>query len=113
VEVDDAAVARKAFAELSLSNPCAYAIVTTNNIRKRWTRERIDNFRECCRKAGFDCPVSHFPGETEKQRDARPALMKAWAAALPHRCATLFGGRRRNFQVTFASTTVYNQFIIF
>lgn len=87
VEVDDAAVARKAFAELSLSNPCAYAIVTTNNIRKRWTRERIDNFRECCRKAGFDCPVFHFPGETEKQRDVRPGLMKAWAAALPHRCA--------------------------
>ena len=96
VEVDDAAVARKAFAELSLSNPCAYAIVTTNSIRKRWTRERIDNFRECCRKAGFDCPVSHFPGETEKQRDARPALMKAWAAALPRRCAALFGGHRRD-----------------
>lgn len=88
VEVDDAAVARKAFAELSLSNPCAYAIVTTNNIRKRWTRERIDNFRECCRKAGFDCPVFHFPAvKNDDELLARAGKMVPWAAALPHRCA--------------------------
>ena len=86
VEADDAAVARMAFAELSASNPPAYA-VATHNMRERWARERIDTFRNCCREAGFDCRVRYFPRDNDAQRAVCQPNMKAWVASLPHRCA--------------------------
>ena len=86
VECDDASVARLAFKELSATNPPAYAIAT-HNVREHWAYERINAFCECCQKAGFDCPVAHFPIETDEEKAAQPGLMASWATALPKRCA--------------------------
>ena len=87
VECDDAAVSRMAFQELSASNPPAYAVVSANE-GAPWAERRIDAFRDCCRKAGFDCPVTFFPAVTaRRQFDALPGQMSPWAKSLPQRCA--------------------------
>jgi LacI family transcriptional regulator len=87
VRCDEAAVAEMAFRELSAGNPPAYAVLSCWK-RERWARERIDAFRECCRKAGADCRVSYFlPGANASECPSRFNLMVPWAAALPRRCA--------------------------
>lgn len=86
IDSDNAAVARMAFRELSAANPPAYAVVTYNPDR-RWTRERVDAFRACCREAGSDCICGSFPGGGGVERDRRRALLPPWIAALPDRCA--------------------------
>ena len=83
---DNAAVSRMAFEELSSTRPPAYAVVSCVRNR-RWARERIDAFRECCRKAGADCAVAHFPFESADEFDECVRRMVPWAAALPRRCA--------------------------
>ena len=83
---DNAAVGRMAFEELSATRPPAYAVVSCVQNR-RWARERIDAFRECCRKAGADCDVAQFPFEREDEFEACVGRMVPWIAALPHRCA--------------------------
>ena len=86
VECDEAAVARLAFKELSANGPPAYAVVSFH-AEKRWARERIAAFRECCRNAGFNCPVSVFP-ENVAPRDTVPTRsLVEWAGALPPHCA--------------------------
>ena len=86
VTCDNAAVGRMAFEELSATRPPAYAAVSCVQNR-RWARERIEVFRECCRKAGADCNVALFPFEREDEFDACVRRMVPWVAALPHRCA--------------------------
>ena len=83
---DNAAVGRMAFEELSSTRPPAYAVVSCVQNR-RWARERIDAFRECCRKVGADCDVAQFPFEREDEFEACVGRMVPWIAALPHRCA--------------------------
>ena len=84
---DAAAVAKMAFEELSSTNPSAYAAVSFDNT-KRWARERMEAFRECCRKAGADCQTWYFPMiHNDDELRARTEKMVPWAAALPHRCA--------------------------
>ena len=83
---DNAAVGRMAFEELSSTRPPAYAVVSCVQNR-RWARERIDAFRDCCRKAGTDCDVAQFPFEREDEFEACVGRMVPWIAALPHRCA--------------------------
>ena len=86
ITCDNAAVGRIAFEELSATSPPAYAVVSY--VRDlRWARERIEAFRECCRKAGADCDVAHFPLEREEDFDDCVRRMVPWLAALPHRCA--------------------------
>ena len=87
VECDNAAVARLAFKELSDGSPQSYAVLSCWK-RKRWVRERIDAFRDCCRKAGADCQVSFILASEGKgcSERARP-FMERWAAALPPHCA--------------------------
>ena len=86
IECDNASVARLAFKELSASKPPAYAVVSLHKTEV-WARDRINAFRDCCRNAGFDCPVSYFPVRTQKQRATCVERMIPWVAALPHRCA--------------------------
>ena len=86
VRCDNAAVGRMAFEELSSTRPPAYAVVSCVRDR-RWARERIEAFRECCRKTGADCDVAHFPFERADEFDECVRRMVPWVAALPHRCA--------------------------
>lgn len=86
VTCDEAAVARMAFEELSAGNPPSYAVMSCWK-RERWARERIDAFRECCRKAGAECKVAYFTAKSAKECPARFKRMVPWAAALPPHCA--------------------------
>ena len=86
VTCDEAAVARMAFEELSAGNPPSYAVLSCWK-KERWARERIDAFRECCRKAGADCTVSYFTARNASECPMRAKLMIPWAAALPPHCA--------------------------
>ena len=86
ITCDNATVGRIAFEELSATSPPAYAVVSYVRDR-RWARERIEAFRECCRTAGADCDVAHFPLEREEEFDDCVRRMVPWLAALPHRCA--------------------------
>ena len=86
VACDEAAVAQMAFKELSDGRPEAFAALSFFK-DERWSRERIDAFRECCRKAGFDCQVSYFKGIDYGNLPVRAADLVPWAAALPPRCA--------------------------
>jgi len=86
VECDEAAVARMAFKELSVGKPSAYAVVSFWK-EKRWQRERIDAFRECCREAGFDCPFAFFPDNSAPRTAVPTRSLVEWAASLPLHCA--------------------------
>jgi LacI family transcriptional regulator len=86
ITCDNAAVGRMAFEELSSTRPPAYAVVSCVRNR-RWARERIDAFLECCRKADAKCDVEHFPFEHADEFDACVRRMVPWVASLPHRCA--------------------------
>ena len=86
VSCDEAAVARMAFEELSSTNPPSYAVVSFTP-KRRWARERVEAFHECCRKAGVDCVVSRFP---LKSADGFPDCVRSmvpWVSSLPQRCA--------------------------
>ena len=86
VTCDEAAVARMAFEELSAGDPPSYAVLSCWK-KERWARERIDAFRECCRKAGADCTVAYFTARNASECPMRAKLMIPWAAALPPHCA--------------------------
>lgn len=86
VECDEAAVARLAFKELSDGNPPSYAVLSCWKT-EYWARERIDTFRECCRKAGAKCQVAFFPFKSVPEFFGNMSRMAEWVAALPHRCA--------------------------
>ena len=87
IRCDEAAVAEMAFRELSAGNPPAFAVLSCWR-KERWAHERIEAFRECCRKAGADCRVSYFlPDANASECPMRFNLMVSWAAALPLRCA--------------------------
>lgn len=85
VECDQKAVAQMAFAELSSSNPSAYAAVSL--WKTPWALKRIDSFRECCRRAGASCEVSYFPTSVGESLEDRVERMVPWASALPRHCA--------------------------
>jgi len=86
VACDESAVARMAFRELSDGRPESFAALSFFK-DERWSRERIDAFRECCRKAGFDCPVSYFKAGSYEDLPLRAADLVPWAEALPPHCA--------------------------
>ncbi len=86
VSCDEAAVARMAFNELSAGNPSSYAVLSCWE-KEPWARERIDAFRECCRKAGASCKVTYFTARNAAECPMRAKLMVPWAAALPPHCA--------------------------
>ena len=83
---DGAAVAQMAYRELSAGRPSSYAAVSCRAFG-RWAKERIDAFRECCRKDGFDCRVSHLRSLRQEEFGTVPESWVSWAAALPPRCA--------------------------
>ncbi|MBR3086816.1 MAG: substrate-binding domain-containing protein [Kiritimatiellae bacterium] len=86
VMCDEAKVAQMAFKELSAGQPQSFAALSFFK-DERWSRERINAFRECCRKAGFDCPVSYFEVGSYEELPSRVGELVPWAAALPPHCA--------------------------
>ena len=86
VSCDEAAVAQMAFEELSSTNPPSYAVVSFTP-KRRWARERVDAFLECCRKAGVDCDVSRFPLKSADDFPDCVSSMVPWVSSLPQRCA--------------------------
>lgn len=86
VVCNEAAVAQMAFRELSDGQPESYAVLSFWR-RERWARERIDAFRECCRKAGAGCQVTYFKGGGYHELPAWVGGLAPWAAALPPHCA--------------------------
>lgn len=56
IDCDEAAVAQMAFQELADTHPTCF--VAVSQWKRLWARERIDAFRDCCRRAGFDCKVA-------------------------------------------------------
>ena len=86
VSCDEAAVARMAFEELSSTTPPSYAVVSFSP-KRRWARERVDAFLECCRKAGVDCDVSRFPLKSADDFPNCVNRMVPWVSSLPQRCA--------------------------
>ena len=86
VVCNEAAVAQMAFRELSDGQPESYAVLSFWR-RERWAQERIDAFRECCRKAGVSCQVTYFKGGDYHEMAAWVGGLVPWAAALPPHCA--------------------------
>ena len=72
VSVDNEAIARAAFRELSAGRPDAYAVVGTC-WEAEWSGTRIDTFTALCGEAGMSCHAFPFRGEPEVERRERLA----------------------------------------
>ena len=85
VAVDDAAVAKAAFRELSAGRPPAYAVVASRH-RRVWSTLRMEAFRAEVVAAGGEC-FSFGGGPRNEPPDSRARRLADWVAALPRRCA--------------------------
>lgn len=79
VIIDDDAVARAAFRELSHWKPAAFAAVGFINPHP-WSRMRIDAFVRRCRAERADCTV--FPSNAPETEESRFARLLDWIAGL-------------------------------
>ena len=84
VVCDNAAVARRAFRELSSGLPPCYAVIGFFEPRQ-WARERVSSFRALCREAGKPCTV--FPYKAGEGEKARIGRLARWISSLPLHCA--------------------------
>lgn len=88
VRCDETAVAEAAYRELAAGRPPAFAVVSRWMFFHTWGTQRIEAFRECCRKDGRECLVFDVKrGEPVEEFRER---LGPWVAALPRRCA-IFG----------------------
>lgn len=84
VVCDNAAVASRAFRELSIGLPPSYAVIGFFEPRQ-WARERVSAFCALCKEAGKPCAV--FPYKAGEGEDARIARLSRWISSLPLHCA--------------------------
>ena len=82
--VDNAAVARAAFRELSSGNPEAFAVVTEATSHE-WSAVRVRTFRAEAANAGRPCPVYREIRWTEREESL--VALRPWLAALPRHTA--------------------------
>ena len=82
--VDNAAVARAAFRELSSGNPEAFAVVTEATSHE-WSAIRVRTFRAEASKAGRPCPVYREIRWTEREESL--VALRPWLAVLPRHTA--------------------------
>ncbi len=85
--LDDSAVARTAFRELSASLPPACAVVGYCLGRRRWSSDRATSFRAEAAKSGLPCHSFDFLDPRTDDASGEPARLTAWLASLPRRCA--------------------------
>ena len=103
VDVDNDAVVRVAFRELSAGRPAAYGVV--GDARGfSWSRERERAFRALVAATGTPCRV--FPHVGDSQRTARLAK---WVAALPCRTAVFAANDFAAADVVAAAQTAHRK----
>lgn len=78
-----AAIAEAAFRELSAGAPPCYAAVAHPR-PMRWSRQRVDAFRDLALASGAECRVFRRTDETQ---DGFVARLAPWLSALPVHCA--------------------------
>ena len=82
--VDNAAVARAAFRELSAGNPESFAVVTEATSHE-WSAVRVRTFRAEASNAGCPCPVYREIRWTEREESL--VALRPWLASLPRHTA--------------------------
>lgn len=87
IVIDNAAVARTAFRELSASLPPACAVVGYCLGWRRWSSDRAAAFRAEAAKAGLPCHSFDFLDPRRADASGEPARLAIWLASLPRHCA--------------------------
>jgi len=77
---DNAAVAERAFLELSSGDPPAFAAVPSPSL-VAWNHSRIETFAALCAGAGRPCLI--FPGKCDEDIVQRSVRLAAWISSLP------------------------------
>ena len=85
--IDEAAVARTAFRELSASLPPACAIVGYWRGRRNWSDDRAAAFRAAASEAALPCHAFSFLDPRMADASGEPARLATWLASLPRHCA--------------------------
>ena len=85
--IDEAAVARTAFRELSSGLPPACAIVGYWRGRRNWSDDRAAAFRSAANEAGLPCHAFSFIDPRMADALGEPARLASWLASLPRHCA--------------------------
>ncbi len=105
VAVDDAAVAKAAFRELSGVRPSMYAVVASRR-KSAWSTLRMKAFRREVAAAKSTC-LSFCDDEAPAASDIRARRLADWIAALPRRCAIFAVNDETAAEVVAASKTVH------
>ena len=105
VAVDDAAVAKAAFRELSGGCPSMYAVVASKK-KSVWSALRMEAFRREVAATKSTC-LSFGDGEPPAAPDIRARRLEDWIAALPRRCAIFAVNDETAAEVVAASKTVH------
>ena len=85
--IDETAVARTAFRELSASLPPACAIVGYWKGRRNWSDDRAAAFRTAATEAGLPCHGFDFLDPRMADASGEPARLATWLTSLPRHCA--------------------------
>ncbi|MBQ6245750.1 MAG: substrate-binding domain-containing protein, partial [Kiritimatiellae bacterium] len=86
VTVDDAAVAKAAFRELSAGRPSAFAVVSAQQ-RRVWSTLRMEAFQSEVRAAGCGCLSFGECDSPDEPPDSRARRLADWVRSLPRGCA--------------------------
>ena len=87
LRLDEPAVARAAFRELSASLPPACAVAGYWRGRRNWSDDRADAFRAAAAEAGLPCHSFEFLDPRKADASEEPARLSAWLSSLPRHCA--------------------------
>ena len=85
--LDEAAVARIAFRELSASLPPACAVVEFWLGRRNWSDDRAAAFRTEAARSGLPCPSFAFLDPRNADASGEPGRLAAWLSSLPRHSA--------------------------
>ena len=87
IDLDDAAVARTAFRELSRGHPAAFAVVGFRLGPRHWSDRRVKAFRAEVAGTSLQCHEFEFIDPNKADASGEPARLAAWLAALPRHTA--------------------------
>lgn len=106
VTVDDAAVAKAAFRELSAGRPSAFAVVSARQ-RRVWSTLRMEAFQSEVRAAGCGCLSFDDGGHLDEPPDVRAPRLADWVRTLPRGCAIFAVHDEAAAEVVAAAKTTY------
>ncbi len=87
IPIDNEAIARAAFRELSSSRPSAYAVVDLRHAKGNWPDRRVKAFKAAVAEAGERCHAFLFRHPMAKDTSPETKRLAAWLADLPRRTA--------------------------